>query len=83
MYRQEMPVIVVPDSLLKDAISGWICDHDGCQFFAVFFHLLKRGHARIIIIIIIHSKYFPVSDWLKPLRHIESMTSKVQPAADY
>ena len=50
--------------------------------------------------IIIHSKYFPVSDWLKPLaeftitsfcspifgenlRHIESMTSKVQRAENY
>ena len=54
----------------------------------------------IIIPIIIHSKYFPVSDWLKTtriihhnqllfikfgqnLRHIESMTSKVQPDENY
>ena len=41
----------------------------------------------IYIIIIIHSKYFPVSDWLKPHAYYSTvdvkMTSKVEPAAYY
>ena len=101
---QKMPEKAIIDLCKYRDPNLWVYSSHTLVVIEMISDLEESLHASdwsIIILFIIHSKYFPFSDWLKPhayiihhnqllftkfgkkVHHIESKTSKVQPAADY